>query len=62
VFNVMIAAEVVGSGAAESAFAMSDFDRGEPVTMYRPGRGVRMPGVRTRATTVWPWESNSDTR
>jgi hypothetical protein len=51
VFNVMIAAEG-DRGAARRALRMSDFDSGEPVTMVRPGRGVRLPEVRTRATAV----------
>jgi len=52
VFNVMIAAEGDRGGAARRALRMSDFDSGEPVTMVRPGRGVRLPEVRTRATAV----------
>ncbi len=42
----------VYGGAARRALRMSDFDSGEPVTMVRPGRGVRLPEVRTRATAV----------
>jgi hypothetical protein len=52
VFNVMIAAKGDRGGAARRALRMSDFDSGEPVTMVRPGRGVRLPEVRTRATAV----------
>jgi hypothetical protein len=52
VFNVMIAAEGDRGGAARRALRMSDFDSGEPVTTVRPGRGVRLPEVRTRATAV----------
>ena len=48
----MIAAEGIREGAAERALFMSDFDSGEPVTTVRPGRGVRLPEVRTRATAV----------
>jgi hypothetical protein len=50
----MIAAEGVRKGAAERALCMSGLDSGEPVTMVRPGRGVRLLEVRTRATAVWP--------
>jgi hypothetical protein len=52
VFNVMIAAEGDRRGAARRALSMSGFDSGEPVTMVRPGRGVRLLEVRTRATAV----------
>jgi hypothetical protein len=33
---------------------MSCFDKGEPVTMVRPGWGVRVEEVRMRAMAVWP--------
>jgi hypothetical protein len=36
VFKVKIAAEGVRGAAAERAVFMSDFERGEPVTMVRP--------------------------
>ena len=48
----MMAAEIDRGGAARRALRMSDFDSGEPVTTVRPGRGVRLPVVRTRATAV----------
>ena len=51
-FNVIIAAEDDRGGAARRAPRMSDFDSGDPVTMVMPGRGVRLPEVRTRATAV----------
>ena len=51
-FNVMIAAEGDRGVTARTALRMSDFDSGEPVTIVRPGRGVRLPEVRTRATAV----------
>lgn len=40
-------------GAAVRAVRMSSFERGEPVKIVRPGRGERLPDVRTRATAVW---------
>jgi hypothetical protein len=52
VFNVMIAAEGGREGAALRVLRMSDFESGEPVTIVRPGRGVRLLEVRTRATAV----------
>jgi hypothetical protein len=52
VFNVMIAAEGDRGSAARRALRISDFDSGEPVTMVRPGRWVRLPEVCTRATAV----------
>jgi len=50
--NVKMAAEGDREGAAKRALRISDFDSGEPVTTVRPGRGVRLPEVRTRATAV----------
>ena len=50
----MIAAEGDREGAADRALRISDFDSDEPGTTVRPGRGVRLVVVRTRATAVWP--------
>jgi len=57
----MIAAESDREGVARIALRMSVFESGEPVTRVSPGRGSMLAEVRTRATAVWPWESNSDT-
>jgi hypothetical protein len=48
----MTAAAGDREGAAWRVLRISDFDNGEPVTIVRPGRGVRLLEVRTRATTV----------
>ena len=52
-FSVMIATEGDRGGAAGRVLRMSDFDSGEPVTTVRPGRGVRLLEVRTRATVEY---------